>query len=323
MKKALITGITGQDGSYLAELLLEKGYEVHGLVKELPNSENHGSFFRIQHILSRIVLHKGNIIDEDCIQRLIHELAPDEIYDLAAIVDPLVSLATERKILWTNLSGIHNMLGAIKEYSPKTRLFFASSSLIFGNPMVSPQDEYALKEPITPYGIAKAAGCNLVKMYRDVYGVFACSGILYNHESPRRDSRFLPKKIIEAAVRIKKGLQQELKLGDLDAVRDWGFAGDYVEAMWLMLQQEKPEDYVIGTGTPHTVRDLLDLVFGELQLDWQKYVIIDSAFVRQREKHPLIADSSKAKNQLMWQARTQFNELIKMMVEYDMKTISN
>jgi GDPmannose 4,6-dehydratase len=322
MKKAFITGISGQDGSYLAEFLLVRGYEVYGLVKELPSKENKQKFFRIDGILPQITLFEGDVTDFKKIEKIIDELVPDEVYDLAAIVDPLVSPDTERKILLNNLTGVHAILSSIKEHSPKTKLFFAASSLIFGNPSSSPQNEETPKEPITPYGIAKLAGCNLVNMYRDVYGVFACCGILYNHESPRRDSKFLPKKISESAVRIKLGLQGELKLGDLDAIRDWGYAKDYVEAMWLMLQQDKPRDYVIGTGKPHSVRDILDVVFGELQLDWHKHVIVDGGFVRKRENFPLIADSQKIKKELGWQASTQFEELIRLMVGEDLKSIS-
>lgn len=319
MKKALITGIAGQDGSYLAELLLKKGYEVHGLIAELPDGNNSRSFFRIQNILSQISLHRGNVTDTSCIKDVVRLLIPDEIYDLAAIVDPLVSLDTEKKILSNNLEGIHNILGAVKEFSPNSKVFFASSSLIFGNPTVSPQDENTPKEPSTPYGIAKTAGSSLVNMYRDSHGVFACSGILYNHESPRRDSKFLPKKIVEAAVRIASGAEKELRLGNLDAVRDWGYAGDFVEAMWLMLQQGKAEDYVIGTGIAHTVKDILSIAFGHVNLKWEDYVVVDDKFVRAKEDNPLIANSQKAKNQLGWVARTKFNELIRKMVEHELK----
>ena len=321
MKKALITGITGQDGSYLAELLLEKGYEVHGLVTKLPIIENLSRFFRIQNILPKIILHEGDITNEPRISDLIHELLPDEIYDLAAIVDPLVSHDTERKILWNNISGIHNLLGAINAHSPTTKLFFASSSLVFGSPDVSPQDESTAKRPITPYGIAKSAGCGLVEMYRKSYGIFACYGILYNHESTRRDLKFLPRKITEGAARISAGLQEKLSLGDIDAVRDWGFAGDYVEAMWLMLQQDIPDDYVIGTGKQHTVRELLEIAFKTLGLEWQKYVIVDKIFMRQREKYPLIANNAKAQIQLGWCPKIDFEELIAGMVKEDIKKI--
>ncbi|MFA6007917.1 MAG: GDP-mannose 4,6-dehydratase [Candidatus Shapirobacteria bacterium] len=322
-KKALITGISGQDGSYLAEFLLVKGYEVYGLVKELPNKENKKIFFRIENVLPQITLFEGDITDFKKIQKIISELVPDEVYDLAAILDPLVSSDTERKILLNNLTGVHAILSSIKEHSPKTKLFFAASSLIFGNPTSFPQNEETPKEPITPYGIAKVVGCNLVKMYREVYGVFACYGILYNHESPRRDSKFLPKKISEAAVKIKLGLQSELKLGDLDAVRDWGYAKDYVEAMWLMLQQDKPDDYVIGTGSSHTVRDILEVAFGELNLDWKKYVVIDNKFIRKRENIPLLANPQKVEKQLGWRAHTKFDDLIKILIKHDITGFTN
>ena len=318
MKKAFITGISGQDGSYLAELLIDKNYEVHGLVRKLPSGENLESFFRIKHILTKIFLHEGDITDESSISRIIREIKPDEIYCLAAVADPLVSPLTERNILWNNINGTYIVLCAIREYSSKTKLFFASSGLIFGNPNSSPQDESTAKEPITPYGIAKAAGFNLVRMFREAYGIFACSGILYNHESPRRDVRFLPKKITKAAAHIKKGLQKELRLGDIEAVRDWGFAGDYVEAMWLMLQQPNPEDYVIGTGNPHTVRDILEIAFCAVQLDWRNYVVVDPDLVRPRENLPVVANPLKAKEKLGWRARTEFDELIKLMVLEDL-----
>ncbi|MDP3015303.1 MAG: GDP-mannose 4,6-dehydratase [bacterium] len=321
MKKALITGIAGQDGSYLAEFLLEKGYEVHGLVLELPNENNLQDFFRINHIFPQIILHQGDITDTKRIREVIAEVKPDEIYDLAAIVDTLVSFDTEFNILHNNMSGVHNILGAIKEYTPKAKFYFASSSLVFGNPAVSPQDENTPKNPITPYGIAKTAGCNLVEMYREAYGIFACFGILFNHESPRRDSKFLPRKIIQAAARIKKGLQQELKLGDLDAMRDWGFAGDYVEAMWLMLQADKPDDYVIGTGEIHSVKDILDIAFKEVGLDWGKYVVVSDEFFRKEGDIPMVADISKIKNKLNWQPKTKIEELIKMMVREDIRII--
>ena len=218
--------------------------------------------------------------------------------------------------------GIQNILIAVHSHSAHTRVFFASSSLVYGNPLISPQNEMVCMNPISPYGVAKAAGSHLVRIYRESHGIFACSGILYNHESPRRDSRFLPKKIVEAAIRIKKGLQKELKLGDLDAVRDWGFAGDFVEAMWLMLQQERPVDYVIGTGIPYTVRDILNIVFEALELDWQKYVVVDNLLVRPKEKFPLVADPKKARIELGWVAHTQLDDLIAMMIEHDMKTIT-
>lgn len=314
MKKALITGITGQDGSYLAELLLEKGYEVHGITRALSRGDS-------MQVFSRATLYEADITDEKKMCEIVMKVRPDEVYDLAAIVDPLVSFESEYRILHNNLSGIHILLGAIKEYAPSARCYFAASSLVFGNPDSSPQNENAPKNPVTPYGIAKAAGCNLVKMYRDVYGIFACAGILYNHESPRRNPRFLPRKITKAAARIKKGLQNELVLGDIEAIRDWGFAGDYVKSMWLMLQQEKPEDYVIGTGEGHSVRELLDVAFGHLGLDWSRYVKVDKGLLRARESHLLIADSRKARERLGWSPSVNFTDLVTMMVEADIKEV--
>lgn len=317
MKKVLITGIAGQDGSYLAELLLEKKYEVHGLVRGVIDENDFNNYFRIRHIAPQIIFHRGDETDGIFVAQLVSELKPDEIYDLAAMVDTSVSVHNEREILLSNILGINNLLRAIKEHSRSTKLFFASSSLIYANSSVSPQDEHAPKEPNSPYGIAKTAGTHMVAMYREMHGLFACSGILYNHESPRRDPKFLPKKITLAAARIKNGIQNELHLGDIDAVRDWGFAGDYVEAMWLMMQQDKPEDFVIGTGIPHSVRDLLDVAFGVLQLDWRNHVLIDPAFIRPREKYPLIANPRKAYERLDWAPRTAFKELIETMVLFD------
>ena len=313
-KKALIVGVAGQDGSYLAESLLDKGYEVHGVVSA---HAKHG-IARIQHIASRIKIYECDATDGDGVAQIVAKVVPDELYHLAAIVNPLVNAETEYSTLHDNLVAAHYVLAAVRAHSPKTKVFLAGSSLIFGKPLVSPQDERTEIRPDTPYGISKAASFFLADMYRSAYGIFVCTGILYNHESPRRNQEFLPKKITRAAVEIKRGAMKELRLGNLDAVRDWGYAGDYVEAMWKMLQAEKPQDYVIGTGVPHTVRDILDIAFGEVGLDWKKYVVQDASLMRSPEKVPLIASPAKIKQGLQWEPTTGFKELIISMVRSDL-----
>ena len=316
MKKALITGIAGQDGSYLAEFLLEKGYEVHGTTRE-----KYDDVWRIENIKEKIKIYECDITDEERIIELVKLIVPDEIYHLASIVDTRVIFEEEKNIFKINFESVHFLLRAIKSYSEKSKFFLAGSSLMFGNVKKSPQNENAHFRPNNPYGIAKTAGFYLVKMYRDNYGIFACSGILYNHESPRRDLNFLPRKITQAAAKIKLGKEKKLVLGNLEAKRDWGFAGDYVEAMWLMLQADKPDDYVIGTGEIHSVKDILNIAFKEVELDWRDYVVISRDFFRKEENAPMVADISKIKKELKWQPKTSFEELIKIMVESDLKLI--
>lgn len=316
MKKALITGITGQDGSYLADFLLEKGYEVHGTTR--GKSEN---IWRTENIKEKIKVYECDVNDEEKIAELVKLTVPDEIYHLASIVEPRVIFEEERDILKTNFESVHFFLRAIKLYSNKSRFFLAGSSLMFGDVQESPQNEDTPFHPNNPYGIAKTAGFYLAKMYRDNYGIFACTGILYNHESPRRDFHFLPRKITRIAARIKAGKEKELVLGDIDARRDWGFAGDYVEAMWLMLQADKSDDYVIGTGKIHSVKDILNIAFKEVGLDWQKYVVINEEFFRKEGNIPLVADIFKIKNELKWQPKISFEKLIKMMVQEDIRLI--
>lgn len=318
MKIALITGIAGQDGSYMAELLLGKGYAVHGLVKVLPEKQS-GALSRISHIADRLVLHVGNVSDYAVVHELIKKVQPDEVYHLATKHDLKNSLENYLEIQGANIDSTYFFLNAIKEIKPNCRFFFASSSKIFGKVSCSPQNELTSLSPNSLYGISKVAGMHLVKMYRDEHNIFACSGILYNHESPRRDPFFLPKKITSTAAKIKFGLAKELKLGDLDAKRDWGFAGDFVEVMWLMLQAEKPEDYVIGTGEIHTVRDVLDVAFGSLGLEWGKYVVTDPSLVGAKEPFEMVADISKVERGLNWKPRVLFKDLIKMMTEEDLK----
>lgn len=315
MKRALITGITGQDGSYLAELLLEKGYEVHGVIQY---EESNDKLWRIQNILDKIILHSGKIDERESIEKIISEINPDEIYHLASQHEVKNTRENYESILRTNLNSLYYILSCIKNNTQKTRLFFASSSRVFVGGVETPQNELTPMYPTSLYGITKTAGVNLVRTFREWEGLFACSGFLFNHESPRRDVEFLTRKISKAVAEIKKGSLQELRLGDLDARRDWGFAGDYVEAMWMMLQEEKPEDYVIGTGETHSVRDFLDYAFGFVGLNWENYVKVDPDFLRPKELE-LRADINKAKKQLGWVPKVKFKELVEVMVESDLK----
>ena len=317
-KKALITGIAGQDGSYLSELLLAKGYEVHGLVRKSGGKDG---LWRINHILDKLTIHSGDATDYGTVRKLVVEVRPDEIYHLAAKHDLPNSLENYLAIKATNLDSTYFFLSAIKELSPNSKFFFASSSRVFGDAKTSPQSEETPMSPNSLYGISKAAASAVVRMYREKEGIFACSGILFNHESPRRDAKFLTRKVSKAVAGINKGSTQELKLGNLDAVRDWGFAGDFVEAMWLMLQQETPEDYVIGTGEVHSVKDFLDVAFGLVNLDWRKYVKVDETLLRPTESE-LRADISKAKGKLRWTPRIKFEELVQMMVAADIRAVN-
>lgn len=316
-KKALITGIAGQDGSYLAELLLDKDYEVHGLVQSFScqNNEN----WRIANVLDKIILHSGDVSNYEMVYRLINKIQPNEVYHLATKHDLENSLQNYYEIQKTNIDSTYYFLNAIKELKPDCRFFFASSNKIFGKVISSPQNEQTIFNPNSLYGISKVASMQLVKMYREEQDIFACFGILYNHESPRRDIYFLPRKITLAAARIKAGKEKELMLGNINIKRDWGFAGDYVEAMWLMLQAEKPDDYVIGSGEIHSIKDILDIAFGEVGLDWRNYVVINREFFRKEGNVPMVADISKIKNKLGWQPKKKFEDLIKMMIKEDIR----
>jgi len=288
-KIALITGITGQDGSYLAEFLLDKDYEVHGLVRRVASKDQFERFSRINHLLKgkKITIHYGDVTDYPTLWRLIAKLQPEEIYHLAAQGQVKISFESE----------------------------------MFGQAKTWPQDEDTPFNPVSPYGISKTAGFYLTKMYREAYGIFACSGILFNHESPRRGFEFVTRKITLAAAKIKLGLEKELRLGNLEVKRDWGFAGDYVEAMWLMLQQDKPDDFVIGTGENHSVKEFIESAFGFLDLDWNKYVIIDKDLYRPLEVYTLLANPNKAIKILGWQPQVKFEDLVKMMVKSDFKAL--
>lgn len=318
MRTALITGIAGQDGSYLAEFLLSKGYEVHGLIRPYSGKPEL-VLHRILHILSKINLHVGDIADEGVVRERVGSISPDEIYHLATTHE--VSITTENYLLSrsVNIDSTEYFLSAIHELQPKCRFFYASSSNVFGRVTTAPQNEETNLSPDSLYSISKVAGMHLVRLHRTQRGLFACSGMLFNHESPRRDLFFLPRKIASAAARIKLGLAKEFELGELDARKDWGYAGDFVEAMWLSLQAETPDDYVIGTGETHAVRDILDAAFGLLELDWKQYVKVNPRLVRPREGTEMVADISKIKNKLGWTPKTGFKELIKMMVEEDLR----
>lgn len=318
MKVAFITGINGQDGSYLAEFLLDKGYEVHGLTRSFLGQPE-VALFRISHILDKINLYVGDVSDEVIVRELVGSIKPDEIYHLATKHEVDITIEDYLQSRNTNIDSTVYFLAAIEELQPSCRFFYGSSSKVFGCSSSSPQNEKTGFNPNSIYAISKVASMQLVRLYRSQKDLFACSGILYNHESPRRDLFFLPRKITSTAAKIKLGLEKELVLGDLDARRDWGYAGDFVEAMWLTLQAGKSDDYVIGTGEMHSVRDILDAAFGYLELDWGQYVKVNSALVRPKEKFEMVADISKIKKELGWTPRTKFEGWIKMMIQEDLR----
>ena len=321
-KKALITGITGQDGSYLAELLLDKGYEVHGIDRRIALENQLDGLSRIKHILPKLKLHGASLESYPSIFKIINQIKPRECYHLAAQSFVAYSFEDEFSTMNSNISGTHHVLSSIREIVPKCRFYFAASSEMFGKVKEVPQDENTPFHPRSPYGVSKVAGFYLTMNYREAYGLFACNGILFNHESPRRGFEFVTRKITNAIARIKAGLDKELRLGNLDAKRDWGFAGDYVKAMYLMLQQDRPGDYVIATGETHSVKEFVELAFQYAGLDWKKYVVIDKSLYRPAEVDLLMGDSSKAKKRLGWQPKVKFKELVKMMVEADIERTS-
>ncbi len=318
MKVALITGINGQDGSYLAEFLLDKGYEVHGLTRPFLGQPE-VALSRIRHILDKINLHIGDVSDEVTVRQLVGTVKPDEIYHLASKHEVGITTGEYLQSRNTNIDSTVYFLASIEELQSSCRFFYASSSNVFGCASSSPQSEKTGFNPNSIYAISKVASMHLVRLYRSQKDLFACSGILYNHESPRRDLFFLPRKITSTAAKMKLGLEKELVLGELDARKDWGFAGDFVEAMWLTLQAEKPDDYVIGTGETHSVRDVLDVAFGFLELDWEQYVKVSSALVRPKGRAEMVADISKIKRELGWAPRTKFEDWIKMMIREDLR----
>lgn len=320
MKKALITGITGQDGSYLAEFLLEKGYEVFGTVRRLstPNIEN------VKHIQDKITLISADLLDQSSISAAIEEAQPDELYNLAAM--SFVKTSFEQPVLTGEFTalGVTRVLEAIRTVNKDIRFYQASSSEMFGKVTETPQIETTRFHPRSPYGVAKVYGHYITLNYRESYDMFACSGILFNHESPRRGIEFVTRKISHAVARISAGKQEKLELGDMSPKRDWGFSGDYVEAMWLMLQQDKPEDYVIGTGENHSVKEFVEMAFKKAGIeDWENYVESNNpTYLRPAEVDYLIADYTKAKNELGWEPKTSFEELVDMMVKSDIDLVS-
>ena len=316
MKQALITGITGQDGSYLAEFLLAKDYKVFGLERRLSfkNRKN------VEHLGDKLIFLSGDLLDHNSLIQIIQDVKLDEIYNLAA--QSFVGASWNQPVYTGNVTGLGvvRMLAAIKAVNPKIKFYQASSSEMFGETDICPQNEDTPFHPRSPYGAAKLYGHWITVNYRESYDMFAVSGILFNHESPRRGLEFVTRKIVNAAVKIKLGLANELKLGNLEARRDWGFAGDYVEAMWLMLQQSKPADYVIATGENHSVKEFIESTFNYLGLDWEKYVKQDKAFVRPADINLLVGDYSKAKKELGWEPKIKFKDLIKIMIDEELKT---
>ena len=323
MKKALITGIDGQDGSYLSEFLLKKGYQVHGIVRRVALEDPEHQLWRLRHILNKVTLHSGSLESFASLFKIVHKLKPTECYHLAAQSFVSYSFEDEFSTINTNINGTHYILSALRELAPDCKFYFAASSEMFGKVKKSPQNEETPFHPRSPYGISKVAGFDLTRNYREGYNLFACNGILFNHESPRRGFEFVTRKITNAAARIKLGLAEELALGNLDAKRDWGFSGDYVEAMWLMLQQDKPDDYVIATGEAHTVKEFAQLAFDHVGLDWKKYVKVDQNFYRPAEVSLLLGDYSKARKKFGWKPKVRFKELVKMMVDADMERLEN
>jgi GDPmannose 4,6-dehydratase len=316
-RRALITGITGQDGSYLAELLLEKGYEVHGMVRRSSTE----TFERLSHFRDAVTLHTGDLLDQRSLVDVLRACEPGEIYNLAAM--SFVAASWSQPVLTAEFTavGVTRTLEAMREVAPEARLYQASSSEMYGKVLEVPQSETTPFYPRSPYGVAKCYGHFITVNYRESYDLFACSGILFNHESPRRGLEFVTRKVTHGAASIKLGLETELALGNLDAARDWGYARDYVEAMWLMLQQDEPDDYVIATGEAHTVRELVDVAFDQAGLDPADHVRIDPRFLRPAEVEHLIGDASKAREKLGWEPRTSFDELVRLMVDADLERL--
>src|SRR6476646_5676902 len=318
MKRALITGITGQDGSYLAELLLEKGYEVHAIVRRASST----NYWRIEHLLDRIHLHPGDLLDQLSLIKVIDQVRPRELYNLAAM--SFVPASWDQPMLTGefNAQGVTRVLEAVRQVDTSIRLYQASSSEMFGKVREVPQSEKTPFYPRSPYGVSKVFAHYITVNYRESYDLFAVSGMLFNHESPRRGLEFVTRKVTDGVARIKLGLSDKLAIGNLDAHRDWGFAGDYVRAMYLMLQQDRPDDYVIATGVSHSVRELVEIAFARVGLDWKKCVRQDPALLRPAEVDHLLGDSTKARKQLGWSPRVDFKQLIEMMVDADLERLS-
>jgi GDPmannose 4,6-dehydratase len=317
-KTALVTGITGQDGSYLAELLLAQGYRVCGMVRR-ASTEN---FQRIEHLRERVELHQADLLDQTSIAGVLTRVKPDEVYNLAAM--SFVPTSWTQPVLTAEFTGVGvtRLLEAVRQACPAARFYQASSSEMFGKVQETPQRETTPFYPRSPYGVAKVYGHYITVNYRESYGLFACCGILFNHESPRRGLEFVTRKITHGVARIKLGLAKELRLGNLQARRDWGFAGDYVRAMWLMLQQDRPDDYVVSTGETHTVEEFVRLAFEHVGLDWHKYVVVDPQFYRPAEVDLLLGDPSKARRQLGWRPEVSFAQLVTTMVDADLAALA-
>lgn len=322
-KRALITGITGQDGSYLAELLIQQGYEVHGIVRRVALEDPEHRLWRLRGILENITLHSGSLESYASLFNIIQTVRPTECYHLAAQSFVSYSFEDAFSTINANINGTHFVLSALKEVVPQCRVYFAGSSEMFGHASETPQTERTPFHPRSPYGISKVAGFDLTRNYREAYGMFACSGILFNHESPRRGYEFVTRKITSAVARIKAGQMKTLALGNLHARRDWGFAGNYVQAMWLMLQQDTPDDYVIATGQTHSVQEFVQLAFQLAGLDWQEHVATDQELFRPAEVNLLQGDASKARTKLGWQPTLYFEDLVKMMVEADLALLKS
>jgi GDPmannose 4,6-dehydratase len=317
-KRALVTGITGQDGSYLAELLLEKGYEVHGMVRRSSTE----TFQRLEGIRDDLTLHTGDLLDQRSLVDVLRECEPEEIYNLAAM--SFVAASWSQPVLTAEFTatGVTRMLEAMREVVPGARFYQASSSEMFGKVLEVPQRETTPFYPRSPYGVAKCYGHFITVNYRESYDLFACSGILFNHESQRRGLEFVTRKVTHGAAAIKLGLKEDLALGNLDAERDWGYAKDYVEAMWLMLQQDEPDDFVIATGEAHSVRELVDVAFDQVGIDPESKVRIDPRFLRPAEVEHLVGDASKAREQLGWEPRTTFDDMVRLMVDADLELLA-
>ena len=317
MTRAVITGITGQDGSYLAEFLLDKGYEVVGVVRRT----SHDSYERVEHLIDRITVVAADLLDQHSLTTVVGDFKPDEVYNLAA--QSFVPTSWQQPVLTGEFTalGVTRLLEAIRLAHPTARVYQASSSEMFGKVQQTPQDESTAYYPRSPYGVAKVYGHWITVNYRESYDLFAVSGILFNHESPRRGLEFVTRKVSDGVARIKLGLASELRLGNLDAKRDWGFAGDYVDAMWRMLQQADAEDFVIGTGIAHSVRDLVTLAFGHVDLDWEEFVKLDEKFVRPAEVDHLLANPAKARKVLEWEPTVSFEQMVRMMVDADLERL--
>jgi len=322
-KTALITGITGQDGSYLAELLLEKGYIVHGIVRRVAIEDPERRLWRIRHHQNKVCIHSASLESYASIFKVLDKIKPDECYHLAAQSFVSYSFEDEFSTFGTNIDGTQYVLSALHEIAPGCRFYFAASSEMFGNAKTTPQNENTPFYPKSTYGISKLAGYHLSRNYREAYNLFALSGILFNHESPRRGYELLPRKVTSTVAKIKLGLADELRIGNLEAIRDWGYAADYVEAMWLMLQQPEPEDYVIASGKTHSVQNLIETAFDCVDLAWNDFLVLDERLYRPAEIEEPRGDASKAKRKLGWEPSISFKDLIQMMVDEDLKRLKN